>query len=149
MPVISHLFTNATLRRFLPVGRDGRLLRSPGFTAAEVRATLAAAPTGARGRAVARCAGDLHAWLPPEPHYIECPYRAWRHLPRIVFWHARGEPLEAIIRLLGLPNGGWDVERALDHACARIADALNRDPAGYGVPVRHRAAEGVRHRDRR
>lgn len=147
--MISQLFSGATLRRFLPVGRDGRFLRSPGFTASEVRATLTVAPVGARGWAVARCAGDLHAWLPPEPHYIECPYRAWRHLPRIVFWHARGESIEAIGRLLGLPNGTWDVERALDHACARIADALNRHPAIYGLAGTRHDSHDARHWGRR
>jgi hypothetical protein len=122
------------LRRLLPAGRHGWLIRTPGFTPQEVRQRLSAIPDDARGRAVARCAARIDAWLPPEPHFIHCPQHAWQHLPRIVFWYTRGDPLDAIGGRLGTLCGAWGVERSLDIACTRMADSLNRDPDAYGLP---------------
>jgi hypothetical protein len=122
------------LRRLLPVGRHGWLTRTPGFTPQEVRQRLNTIPADARGRAVARCAARLDAWLPPEPHFIDCPQHAWQHLPRIVFWYTRGDLLDEIAERVGTLCVAWGVERALDVACARMAESLNRDPDAYGLP---------------
>jgi hypothetical protein len=123
-------------RRLLPAKRPSRLIRTPAFTAREVRQLLCAVPSEPRGQAVARCAARLDSWLPPEPHRIHCPYHAWQHLPRIIFWYGRGESPEEIGRRIASFGTAWGVERALDTACARMADALNRDPAAYGLPRR-------------
>jgi hypothetical protein len=121
-------------RRLLPAGPHGWLIRTPGFTPQEVRQRLNAHPTDARGRAVARCAARLDAWLPPEPHFIHCPQHAWQHLPRIVFWYTRGDSLDEIAARIGSFSIAWGVERALDTACTRIAHSLNRTPDAYGLP---------------
>lgn len=127
------------LGRLLPVGRQGWLIRTPGFTAQEVRQLLSVARDDQRSRAVARCAARVDAWLPDEPHFIHCPLHAWQHLPRIVFWHTRGDSAEAIVRRIGVLGPAWGTDRALDVACARIADCLNRDPAAFGLPRYGRA----------
>ena len=121
-------------RRLLPVGRQGWLLRRPGFTAAEVR-RLVREPTGSpRGQAVQRCLARPGDWLGSPLDLAECPTRYQQLLPRIVFWYARGEECSAIaMRMRGLEST-WGVERALLVACALMAACLNRDPDGYGLP---------------
>jgi hypothetical protein len=125
---------NLDLRRLLPTGRYGWLIRTPGFTSGEVRDRLNTIPTDARGRAVARCAAQIDAWLPPAPHFVDCPQHAWQHLPRIVFWYTRGDALDEIAARIGSLTVAWGVERALDVACARMARSLNRNPDAYGLP---------------
>ncbi len=102
----------ADLLRLLPVGRHGWLIRTPGFTARDVRRLLREGAGSARGRAVSRY---------------------WQHLPRILYWYSRGESADAIGRRVGAPWGAWGVERALDTACRRIADCLNAEPHRYGL----------------
>jgi hypothetical protein len=121
-------------RRLLPVGRHGWLIRTPGFTSQEIRHRLNTFPDDARSRAIAACAARVDAWLPPAPHFVDCPYHAWQHLPRIVFWYTRGDALDAIAGRIGSLGAAWGVERALDVACARMAERLNRDPDAYGLP---------------
>ncbi len=123
-------------RRLLPVGRHGWLIRTSVFTPTEVRQLLSVAPTTPRGWAVARCAARVSAWLPPEPHFIHCPQHTWQHLARIVFWYTRGDAIETIGQRLGTLGASWSTERALDVACARMADCLNQDGTSYGLPRR-------------
>ena len=127
------------LHCLLPVGRRGWLVRTPGFTAAEVRHLLREGARCERGRAVSRCLAHLDDWHPPAPHLIHCPHHYWERLPRIVFWYARGEPLEAIARRVGSFGSTYSVERALETACRRIARCLNQQPDvyGYGGHSRH------------
>ena len=122
------------LRRLLPFGRHGWLIRTPGFTSREVRQLLRAIPDDARGLAVARCASRVDVWLPPEPHLVHCPHHAWAHLPRIVFWYTRGDSIEVIAMRIGALGPAWGTERALEIACARIAACLNRQPETFGLP---------------
>ena len=119
------------LRRLLPLGRRGWLLRRPGFTAAEVRALLRDAEGSARGRAVQRCLARPGDWLSPPPAPLECPARYQQLLPRIVFWYARGEDCNAIAMRMRGHGSAWGVERALELACRRMAACLNRAPEDY------------------
>lgn len=123
----------ADLLRLLPVGRHGWLVRTPGFTAREVRRLLREGAGSARGRAVSRCAAGAADWLPAGPDIVACPHHYWQHLPRILYWYCRGESADAIGRRVGAPWGAWGVERALATACRRIADCLNADPHRYGL----------------
>lgn len=127
------MITTPSLRRRLPGGWQAWLSHPTAFTAVEVRQLLASDLRDPRGRAVARCAARLNAWLPVEPHFRDCPQHAWQHLSRIVFWTTRGEPIDAIARRIGTLGPAWGTERALDFACVRMADCLNRDPVAYGL----------------
>lgn len=130
MPTILDL----DLRRLLPFGRHGWLIRTPGFTSQEVRQLLQSTHDDARSRAVARCASRVDAWLPADPHFIDCPLHAWQHLPRIIFWYTRGDSLELIAQRIGVLGPAWGTERVLEIACARIATCLNRHPDAFGLP---------------
>jgi hypothetical protein len=121
------------LRRLLPVGRHGWLLRRPGFTADEVRALLRAGGADERGRAVQRCLARPGDWLCPPPNPRECPTRYQRLLPRIAFWYARGDSCAAIAMRMGGHGSAWGVERALELVCRRMAACLNQTPADYGL----------------
>lgn len=120
------------LLRLLPVGRHGWLIRTPGFTAREVRALLREGGATPRGRAVSRGLARAADWLPAQPDIVSCPFYYWQHLPQILCWYSRGESVEAIARRLRAA-GTWGLERALDTACRRLADCLNADPHGYGL----------------
>lgn len=127
------LLIPAWASRLAPVGRYGWLLRTPGFTAGEVRVLLAAGATSPRGRAVGRVVARTTDWLPAEPHVVNCPVFYWQRLPRILWWYARGESTEAIARRLSALGTPWGVERAIDTACERIASQLNHAPDDYGA----------------
>ena len=125
--------TPLDFRRLLPVGPRGWLVRTPGFTAREVRQLLRRGAVCERGRAVAHCLARPADWLPAAPHPVRCPQHYHQHLTRIVFWHARGDsPATIGLRLSGYETI-WGVERALEEACRGIARCLNRDPRAYGV----------------
>ena len=123
------------LSRLVPVGPRGWLRHTPGFTATEVCALLRAGAASPRGRAVARCAARPGDWLPPAPDLVRCPAYACERLPRLVYWHARGDPVPALAGRLGL----WGSERRADEllalACRAIAARLNQAPADYGYAV--------------
>lgn len=121
------------MSRLLPVGRHGWLIRTPGFTAPEVRALLRDGGHTERGRAVSRCLARPSDWLPAHPDILRCPPHYRERLPRILYWYARGESIEAIGRRVSAFGTPWAVERALDDACQRIADRLNRRPDDYGA----------------
>ena len=129
------------LAALLPVGRWGWLVRTPGFTAAEVRRLLREGAADERGRAVSRCLAHPDDWYPPAPDFVHCPHHYWERLPRLVFWYARGETPAAIARRVSAFDSTANVERALDTACRQIARCLNRQPDVYGYS-RHR-----QHRD--
>ncbi|CAA9546686.1 MAG: hypothetical protein AVDCRST_MAG88-464 [uncultured Thermomicrobiales bacterium] len=120
-------------RRLLPIGRCGWLVRTPGFTAGEVRELLREGAGSERGRAVSRCAARAADWLPENPDVVRCPFYYRQHLPRIIFWYARGDSVETIGRRLSAFGTPWGVERALKTACRRMAACLNDDPAAYGL----------------
>ena len=86
-----------------------------------------------RGRAVSRCAARAADWLPENPDVVRCPFYYRQHLPRIIFWYARGDSVETIGRRLSAFGTPWGVERALKTACRRMAACLNDDPAAYGL----------------
>ncbi len=123
------------LRRLLPVGRWGWLIRTPGFTPREVRQLLREGATTQRGRAVSRCLARTSDWLPDQPDVIHCPYHYRHNLPHILFWYSHGESVEAIGRRVCAFGTTWGVERALDTACRAIARCLNTDPDGYGLQI--------------
>lgn len=137
-PMASHLLSKPRPRpswatRLAPVGRHGWLVRTPGFTADEVRALLATGATGPRGKAVGRVLARTTDWLPPEPNVVSCPIFYWQRLPRILWWYTRGETTETIARRLSAFGTPWGVERAITTACANIAARLNRSPEDYGA----------------
>ena len=127
------------ISRLLPVGRRGWLVRTPGFTAREVRDLLRAGATDERGRAVSRCVARVGDWLPETPDLIRCPVYYRERLTRIVYWYARGDSVETISRRVNWFGTAWGVERALETACRRIAACLNRDPLLYGYAGQHEA----------
>ena len=118
-----------------PFGPRGWLWRTPGFTAAEVARLLPADAADPRARAVRRCAGRPGDWYPRAPDAARCPERYRRQLVRVVFWYARGDAPRAIALRLGGYASLWQVEQALDEACARMAACLNRAPADYGLDL--------------
>ena len=120
------------LRRLLPVGPRGWLVRTPGFTAREVRRLLREGATSERGRAVSRCVAAAADWLPPTPDVVHCPFHYQQRLTRIVFWYAHGDSVETIGRRVSAFGTTWGVERALQTACRRIAACLNARPELYG-----------------
>ena len=120
------------LDALLPAGRWGWLVRTPGFTATEVRRLLREGAASERGRAVSRCLAHLDDWYPREPDFVHCPHHYWERLPRIVFWYARGESPESIARRVSAFDFASGVERALETACRAIARCLNRQPGAYG-----------------
>ena len=124
------------LSRLLPVGRRGWLVRTPGFTAREVRDLLREGATGERGRAVSRCAARADDWLPEEPDLIQCPTHYHDRLTRIVYWYARGDSLEEIAQRVSVFGAPWAIERVLETACRRIATCLNTQPELYGYDLR-------------
>ncbi len=124
------------LRRLLPVGRCGWLIRTPGFTAREVRQLLREGGGGERGRAVSRCVAAAADWLPDTPDVVYCPFHYRQHLPRIVFWYGHGDSVETIGRRVSAFGTAWGVERSLQTACRRIADCLNARPEHYGYRPR-------------
>lgn len=119
-----------------PVGRQGWLVRTPGFTAREVRRLLQEGAASERGRAVSRCVARSTDWLPPEADVVRCPHHYQQQLPRIVFWYSQGESVEQIGRRVSAFGTSWGVERALETACLRIADCLNGSPESYGFSPR-------------
>lgn len=121
------------LRRFLPVGPRGWLVRTPGFTTREVRQLLRDGGGSVRGRAVSRVLAHTSDWLPDEPDIVAFPFHYWRQLPQILLAYSRGETVEAIGRRVSLFGTAWGVEHSVEMACRRIAACLNRDPAGYGL----------------
>lgn len=125
--------TGSEWRAASPRAWIGRLFGGPGFTATEVRDLLATGDDGARARAARRCLARPGDWLNPPPDAFDFPWRYQRHLPRIAYWHARGESLAAIEAEFGGVMSAWAVERGLVIACARIAACLNRDPGAYGL----------------
>ncbi len=120
-------------RRLLPIGRTGWLIRTPGFTAREVRELLREGATSERGRAVSRCVARSSDWLPLVPDVVHCPFHYQQRLTRIVFWYAHGESVDEIGARVTAFRTPWGVERALAVACQRIAACLNASPAQYGV----------------
>ena len=130
-----HVPKPLNLRHLLPLGRSGWLIRTPGFTAREVRQLLREGTDSPRGRAVSRCVARAADWLPAEPDVLRCPFHYRQQLPRILFWYGRGESVEAIGQRLSFLGTPWGVERALDTACHRIADCLNDNPAAYGLEL--------------
>lgn len=120
------------LSKFLPVGRQGWLVRTPGFTAREVRRLLREGAANERGRAVSRCVARASDWLPPTPDVVRCPSHYQQNLTRIIFWYSQGESVEAIGRRVSAFGTPWGVERALETACQRIAACLNHTPGSYG-----------------
>ena len=121
------------LTRLLPVGRHGWLIRTPGYTAREVRRLLREGGASPRGRAVSRCVARASDWLPPIPDITRCPVYYRDLLPRIVFWYAQGESVEQISRRVSAFGTPWGVKRALDVACRQIAARLNEHPDEYGA----------------
>lgn len=119
--------------QLLPLGRHGWLVRTPGFTAPEVRRLLREGAGSPRGRAVSRCVAHASDWLPAEPDVLRCPIHYRQQLPRILYWYGAGDSVEAIARRLSFFGTPWGVERALDTACHRIADCLNGAPTTYGL----------------
>ena len=121
------------LTRLLPVGRHGWLIRTPGYTAGEVRRLLREGSRSPRGRAVSRCVARASDWVPPVPDVTRCPLFYRDQLPRIIFWYAQGESVEEIARRLSAFGTPWGVKRTLDVACRRIAACLNEHPDEYGA----------------
>ncbi len=119
--------------RLLPIGRDGWLIRTPGFTAGEVKRLLREGPKTERGRAVSRCVARSDDWLPTIPDVVTCPFHYQQRLPRIVFWYAQGESIDEIGQRMTAFHTTWGVERALRVACERIAYCLNHAPQQYGL----------------
>lgn len=132
---MAHLRT-LDFSRLRPIGRRGWLIRTAGYTTREVRDLLRSGASTERGRAVSRCAARPGDWLPTHPDLIHCPTHFWERLPRIVFWHARGESPAQIVRRIGGSNTTWNLERALNTACLRMAVCLNRQPSAYGYNPR-------------
>ncbi|HEX6737103.1 MAG TPA: hypothetical protein VF310_02415 [Vicinamibacteria bacterium] len=124
------------VRRLLPIGPRGWLVRTPGFTAREVRDLLRAGAADARGRAVGRCAARAGDWLPATPDLVRCPTHYRDRLARIVYWYARGDALDEIARRVSFFGTPWGIERVLDTACHGIAACLNRQPDLYGYDPR-------------
>jgi hypothetical protein len=120
-------------RRLLPIGRWGWLVRTPGFTAGEVKRLLREGAVTDRGRAVSRCVARSSDWLPQEPDVVRCPFHYVQWLTRIVYWYSQGESIEAIGERVTAFHTAWGVERALKVACRRIADCLNEHPHEYGL----------------
>lgn len=120
-------------RRLLPIGRSGWLIRTPGFTASEVKQLLRDGAKSERGRAVSRCVARSSDWLPPVPDVVNCPFHYQQRLTRIVFWYAHGESIDEIGTRVTAFHTSWGVERALAVACRRIAFCLNSAPEQYGV----------------
>lgn len=128
------LLTNPhPLRRLLPIGREGWLIRTPGFTVREVQALLREGAATERGRAVSRCVARSSDWLPDIPDVVRCPFHYQQHLTRIIFWYAQGESVEQIGVRVTAFHTAWGVERALNLACRRIANCLNNAPEQYGL----------------
>ena len=123
----------SNLRRFLPIGPCGWLVRTLGFTACEVRQLLREGTGSVRGRAVSRVLARTSDWLPDEPDIIAFPFHYWRQLPQILLAYSRGETVEAIGQRISLYGAAWGVEHRVEMACRRIAACLNRDPASYGL----------------
>lgn len=121
------------LRRFLPIGPRGWLVRAPGFTAREVRQLLREGGGSTRGRAVSRILARTSDWLPDEPDIVAFPFHYWRQLPQILLAYSRGETVEAIGQRVSIFGTAWGVEHSIEMACRRIAACLNRDPASYGL----------------
>jgi hypothetical protein len=120
-------------RRLSPIGRWGWLIRTPGFTVAEVQQLLREGAGTERGRAVSRCVARSSDWLPPVPDVVLCPFHYQRLLPRIIFWYSQGESIEEIGKRVTAFHTSWGVERALLTACYRIAECLNHHPEAYGL----------------
>jgi hypothetical protein len=123
----------SNLGRFLPVGPQGWLVRTPGFSAREVRQLLREGAGSVRGRAVSRVLAHTSDWLPEEPDIVAFPFHYWRQLPQILLAYSRGESVEAIGQRVSLFGTAWGVEHSVEMACRRIASCLNRDPASYGL----------------
>ncbi len=119
--------------RLSPVGPQGWLIRTPGFTAREVRQLLREGGASVRGRAVGRVLARTSDWLPEEPDIVAFPFHYWRQLPQIVLAYSRGESVEAIGQRVSSFGTTWGVEHSIEMACRRIAGCLNRDPASYGL----------------
>ena len=120
-------------RRLLPIGREGWLIRTPGFTAREVKHLLREGSSTERGRAVSRCVARSSDWLPMTPDVVNCPFHYQQRLTRIIFWYAQGESIEQIGERVTAFHTSWGVERALTLACRRIANCLNNAPDQYGM----------------
>lgn len=127
--------SSTNFRRLLPLGPQGWLIRTPGYTPHEVRLLLREGQNTPRGRAVSRCAARVSDWLPPLPDVERCPCHYRERLPRIVYWYARGESVEEISRRICAIGTPWGVERSLQVACRRIAQRLNDYPDEYGARV--------------
>src|SRR5690348_108973 len=122
----------SNVRKFLPLGPEGWLIRTPGYTTREVRELLRDRGRTERGRAVSRCVARPSDWL-PAPDVERCPPHYHERLPRIVFWYAQGESVEAISARVCAFGTPWGVERSLNTACQHIADRLNQYPRDYGA----------------
>lgn len=120
-------------RRLLPIGPCGWLIRTPGFTAREVKQLLREGPASERGRAVSRCVAASSDWLPQVPDVVRCPFHYQQRLTRIVFWYAQGESIDEIGKRVTAFHTSWGVERSLSVACHRIAACLNNSPQQYGL----------------
>lgn len=132
---VNDVFKSIDLRRLSPIGRWGWLIRTPGFTAREVRQLLREGGGSERGRAVSRCVASSSDWLPPTPDVVRCPFHYQQRLTRIIFWYGQGESLDEIGRRVTAFHTTWGVERALNIACHRIAACLNHRPRQYGLTI--------------
>lgn len=119
--------------RLLPIGPQGWLIRTAGFSAREVQTLLREGAHTERGRAVSRCVARSDEWMPRIPDVVHCPFHYQQRLTRIVFWYAQGESIEEIGVRMTAFHTTWGVERALQVACHRIAECLNAAPEQYGL----------------
>jgi len=97
----------------------------------EVRARLrqSPSPTDPRIAVVHAAAAEIGAWvhlLPPDAHREEYLGLAASRLPTVVFWYCQGMSAREIGRRLTPFGESCYGDRAIDAACALIAEALNR-----------------------
>jgi hypothetical protein len=116
------------------------LLTEP-YSAREVRARLRedAAPIDSRTAAVHAAAARTGAWtrlLPKDASRESRLGLAASRLPTVVFWYRQGISAEEIGRRLTPFGEGCYGERAIDSACALIADLLNGKAACVGDQTR-------------
>jgi hypothetical protein len=113
------------------VGAPAPCCQSQPYTACEVRRRLqpeSDAVDEQRSQAVLTAAGDVGGWmrlLPENASRENCLGLAAARLPSVVFWFQHGASAEDIGRRLSPFGESCYGNRAIDAACALIADRLN------------------------